>query len=347
MPNTRRILYVDDDAGLRRLAQRELERHGFTVVPAATGDEALEHVREGGFAAVCLDHYMPGLDGMQTLEHIHAIPDAPPVIFVTGAEDGRIAVAALRAGAIDYVFKEAGPHFMALISLALEDAIARNAMKRAKEQAEATLREALARAEDLAQQRALLLRECNHRVANSLQILASLTRLQEAGLEDGPAKDALLAIHNRIAAVAQVHRRLYTSDDVSRIALHEYLGGLVEELGRATAGVRLTLEAEPMTVLTDRAVSLGLIVNELVTNALKYAYPDGRSGAVRVRLSRQEDQGRIAVEDDGVGSDPHALGGTGLGRRVVEAMAMKLGGGVAQRRGARGGTTVEVWFALD
>jgi signal transduction histidine kinase len=68
---------------------------------------------------------------------------------------------------------------------------------------------------------------------------------------------------------------------------------------------------------------------------------------VRVRLSRGDGEGRIAVEDDGIGSDPDALGGTGLGRRVVEAMAVKLGGGVEQRRGPRGGTTVEVRFALD
>jgi two-component sensor histidine kinase len=184
-------------------------------------------------------------------------------------------------------------------------------------------------------------------VANSLQLIASLTRLQESAVQDPAARDALAAMRNRVAAVAQVHRRLYTSDDVRSVALHDYLGGLLDEIGRSVGGRPIQLLAEPMEVAPDRAVSLGVMVSELVTNAVKYAYPAHQDGPIRVRLQVVDGAGLLAVQDEGVGTTAQPTdGGTGLGRRIVEALSASVGGTVTHSAGP-GGTEVSIRFALD
>jgi two-component sensor histidine kinase len=317
-PPARRILYIDDEPGLRRLVQRDLERHGYAVATAADGPAGLVLAAGGGFDAICLDHYMPVQGGLDTIAQLHQLAERPPIIYVTGSDEGRIAVAALRAGAADYVIKEAGGDFLLLLRSAIDSAIEREALRRAHDAAEAAVREARDRAEELASHRAMLLREVNHRVSNSLQLIASLTRLQEGSVQDPAARKALAAMRNRIAAVAQVHRRLYTSDDVSSVALHDYLAGLVAEIARSVGGRPIGFEAEPIEVPTDRAVSLRVILTELVTNALKYAYPAGEDGPITVRLERREDHGLLAgllaVQDQGIGTAVKpSTTGTGLG----------------------------------
>jgi len=342
-----RVLFIDDDAGLRLLATRAFERRGFHVETAADGAAGVACARARRFDAICVDHYMPGQDGLATLGQLVAAgSDTPPVIYVTGSAEGRVAVAALRAGAADYVIKEPGPEFLDLLAAAIEGAIERAALRRDKAAAEAAVRVALAKAEQLAQSRALLLREVSHRVANSLQLLSSLARLQEGSLQPGPARAAIADMRGRIAAIAQVHRRLYTSEDVGTVALDEYLDALVRELDEGVGESRIRFEPARLDVPTDRAVSLGVIVSELVTNALKYAYPEGDAGLVHVRLRRDGDGAALAVEDSGVGVGPDAPStGSGLGKRIVAAMAQGLGGAVEEQSGP-GGTRVLVRFPL-
>ncbi|NKC31333.1 sensor histidine kinase [Falsiroseomonas selenitidurans] len=340
-----RILYIDDDQALCRLVQRALGRMGRQVVTAHDGDAGVRLARQGGFDAICLDHYMPGADGLETLGLLRDQP--APVIFVTGADETRVAVAALRAGAEDFVVKTPGESFLLLLQRAIDGAVDRAAMRRRQTEAEAQVRAALDRAEELAASRALLLQEVNHRVANSLQIIASLTRLQEGAVADPAARAALAAVRHRIAAVAQVHRRLYTSADVRAVALNDYLGGLLTEIGRSVETARIDFTGADLQVPPDRAVSLGVILSELVTNALKYAYPDlPQGGPIRVTLTEEDGAGVLRVEDDGIGgAGAHAPAGTGLGGRIVQAMAQTIGGLVEFAGGP--GSRITVRFALN
>ncbi|NJC34710.1 two-component sensor histidine kinase/CheY-like chemotaxis protein [Sphingomonas jejuensis] len=317
-----RLLYVDDDVGLARLAQKALTRRGFEVEVAHSGAEGLARLDEARFDAVALDHYMPVQDGLATLAQLRTRADAPPVVYVTGSEEGRIAIAALKAGATDYVVKDIGESFFELLAETIEQAVRADRTQREKAAAEAALQIAHDRAQ-------ALLREVNHRVANSLALVGSFVQMQ-ARLVDGDARAALEETQSRIAAVAQVHRRLYTSDDVGQVRLDDYLHGLVDELSRtmASAGraVRIGLVAEPLSVPPDQAVNLGVVVNELVTNACKYAYPDGRPGEIRVAARKiADDSLRLSVEDDGVGwnGEQKPLG-TGLGSRIVRAIAASM-----------------------
>src|SRR6266849_10627552 len=131
------LLYIDDDAALARLVERGLTRLGFTVVHAATGDHGLERLAQGGIDVVALDQYMPGLDGLETLERIMAIPGAPPVVFVTASQDSNIAVTALKAGAADYLVKDVRGDFIPLLQVAVDGALRQAQLQKARDEAEA------------------------------------------------------------------------------------------------------------------------------------------------------------------------------------------------------------------
>ncbi|MBD8619712.1 response regulator [Sphingomonas sp. CFBP 13728] len=317
-----RVLYIDDDAGIRRLAARALERRGYRMTVAETGAEGVVKAAAERFDLIAVDHYMPGMDGLETLDALRRLPDPPPVVYVTGSEEGRIAVAALKAGAADYVVKTVGDDFFDLLAASFEQVRARALLEQEKASAEADLRASNARLE-------ALLGEVNHRVANSLQLVSAMVRLQATALTDPSAREALEDTQRRIQAIAQVHRRLYTSNDVESVDMQEYLGALVDELAETWSTEALpralSLAAEPIRLPTDRAVSLGVIVTELVTNACKYAYPTG-GGEVRVALRRiDDDVFLLAVEDDGCGIPEDAVPrGTGLGTKLIRAMAQSL-----------------------
>jgi two-component sensor histidine kinase len=353
MPN--HVLYIDDDSGVCRLVTRALERDGVSIKTAPDGESGLQMLADDpGFDVIALDQNMPGLDGMATLARIHQMPEHPPVIFVTGEQNSTLAVNAIKAGAFDYVVKDATGEFIPLLKAAFSTAVDAMRMRRAKEAAEAEVRAARDRFEALASERAMLLREVNHRVGNSLQLIASLLHMQGNANPSKAVKDALNNATSRVMAVAQVHRRLYTSDNVKAVAVDQYLAALVEDL-RVSADsdvlAQLTITADPIETDPDRAVAVGVIVNELIMNALKYAYPAG-AGPIRVGLKARDDNSAIvSVEDDGVGMTTHTSGAstrrsTGLGQRIVRAMADKLGGQIEHDRTHRG-TRIEIAFALS
>ncbi len=345
-PATPTLLYVDDDAALARLVDRGLTRRGLKVVHAQSGTEGLARIREGGIDVVALDQYMPGLDGLETLEQILAIPDAPPVVFVTASQDSNIAVTALKAGAADYLVKDTRGDFIPLLQVAVAGALRQAQLQKARDEAEAEVHASRDRYAALAAEREVLLREVNHRVGNSLQIIASLLHLQANSAAQDDVKAALTNAMGRVAAVAQVHRRLYTSHDLKSVVLNQYLDALLEDLRRSAEGnkmSRLTLKAEPIEIDPDRAVAIGIIVNELVMNAVKYAYPDS-AGPIHVELGAQGEDLSLSISDDGVGlngkSDPRS---TGMGQRIVAAMASKLEATV-ERDPNHAGTRIVVKF---
>ena len=324
---TTTLLYIDDDEALARLVDRGLTRRGFHVVHAPSGAEGLARLKQGDIDVVALDQYMPDLDGLETLARIMAVPGAPPVVFVTASQDSTIAVTALKAGAADYLVKDIHGAFIPLLQVAAEGALRQSRLQKARDEAEAEVLASRDRFAALAAEREMLLREVNHRVGNSLQIIASLLHLQASSSTQEDVKAALTNAMGRVAAVAQVHRRLYTSHDLKSVLLNQYLDALLDDLRRSAEGnrmSRLTLKAVQVEIDPDRAVAIGIIVNELVMNAVKYAYPD-QAGPIHVEVGADGDELTLSIADNGVGlgakSDPRS---TGMGQRIVSAMAVKL-----------------------
>ena len=210
------------------------------------------------------------------------------------------------------------------------------------------------RTADLLQERdraEVLLAEVNHRVANSLTLVASLVRLQANALGDQAAKDALEETQARILAISLVHKRLYSSGDVRFVELDGYVASLLEHLetsmrAEGHGGASIRHELEPLKLSTDASVNLGVVVTEWVTNAFKYAYPD-RTGDVRVRLKRLGGgRAELVVEDDGIGREDGApVRGTGLGTRIVKGIAAAMRADVEYLR-RQPGTVARLTFPL-
>jgi two-component sensor histidine kinase len=317
----RRVLYVDDDEGLRSLVRRALERRGYQVTLAATGEDGFAALQAGAFDVIALDHYMPGQGGFETLLQIRKLPDPPPIVYVTGSDESRVAVSALKAGASDYVVKSVGEEFFDLLDSALDQAFEQAELRRRHAKAEADLVTSNERLE-------ALLREVNHRVANSLQLVSAFVQMQASAV-DGVARSALKDTQRRIEAIIQVHRRLYSSGDAESVEMQDYLEALVRELqdtlSSAASPRNLSLVSDPVRLATDKAVSVGVIVNELITNACKYAYRRGEPGDVRIRLTDEGSGLILTVEDDGAGmAEGGVIHGTGLGGRLIKAMAASL-----------------------
>src|ERR1700743_2905352 len=188
-----RILYLDDDPGLGVLLSRALTPHGYAVESVQSGEEAIERLRRERFDVVALDHNLTNEVGLDIIPKVRALPSAPPIIYVTGSEDVRVAVAALKAGAVDYVWKDVQGHYRELLRQAGDAAIAQQKLKRESEEAQRQIVEAKNRAE-------LLLKEVNHRVANSLAIVSSFVQMQAHAIADAEAREMLRETQARITA---------------------------------------------------------------------------------------------------------------------------------------------------
>jgi len=183
--------------------------------------------------------------------------------------------------------------------------------------------------DSLLAQKDLLMREVDHRVQNSLQLVSSFLAIQARDAGAGAVADQLLEARSRLSAVALVHRRLYRDDQIEVIDLSRYLGELMQDLRSSLGeewGRHLTLDLAPVLIPTDRAVSVGLIAAELVINATKYAYPRQNGGAIDVVLEQHGHLLRLIVADRGVGK---AAGGDGgFGSRMMTAVVQRIGGTV-------------------
>jgi PAS domain S-box-containing protein len=194
-----------------------------------------------------------------------------------------------------------------------------------------------------AEHQQMLIHEVNHRVKNSLQLASSLLRLQARRISDPDSRHQLEDATARISAIAHIHQRLYRDKDTRRLNFGAFLSELCADLQASMPQCSLSVKAPEFHVSTDRAIPLALVVNELVSNAFKYAYPDG-GGAIAVEAELHDDTIVIVVSDRGVGIPADfSIDGTGnMGMLLVASLTSQLSGRIEAKRNADGGSTFTI-----
>jgi chemotaxis protein methyltransferase CheR len=227
------------------------------------------------------------------------------------------------------------------ILLAFTDISARRAIEREKE----ILHE---RTEELLRQKGVLLEEMQHRVANSLQIIASILLLKARAVTSEETRRDLQDAHQRVMSVAEVQRHLHVTGGVDQIEVGSYLGKLCDSLSSSMTGesqpIGITVVAQNGRIGSDQAVSLGLIVTELVINAIKYAFPVLKAEAsISVSYEVNGADWKLVVSDNGVGKEavPAPKPGGGLGTAIVQALVKQLAAQMETASGANG-TSVSI-----
>jgi two-component sensor histidine kinase len=226
------------------------------------------------------------------------------------------------------------------ILLAFTDVTVRRDIERHKEQL-------LERAEELLRQKDVLLQEMQHRVANSLQIIASILLLKARAVSSEETRQHLKDAHQRVMSVAEVQRHLHASDNVDQIDVGPYLtklcGSLASSMVAESQPIAVKVLVDDGQIGSDKAVRVGLIVTELVINAIKYAFPDAKADAlILVTYEIDGADWRLSVSDNGVGNKVNdGTRSAGLGTAIVQALVKQLGA-VMETDGHTNGMRVSV-----
>lgn len=329
-----RIVNVDDTPALRYAKGKVLRQAGFTVFDAGTGREALSLIAAQRPDLVLLDVKLPDMSGLDVCEVVKKTYPGTMVIQVSASfVQSADRVRGLQNGADAYLVEPLSP----------DELLANvNAMLR--------LKDAEAQKELLLQQKELLFRELNHRVKNNLQLISSLLSVQSRRISDPMAREEFKTAQQRVRAIASLHSRLYQSmDGIEAVDIHHYLRDLVDQLRALLLAerpkVRLSLACDDIHIDVDRATSLGLIVNELVSNAAKYAFADAAGGNIDVELRVRDGQCLLSVADNGAGRRAKDGDATGVGLKLVSLFAAQLDGAVRETNGT--GLRTEVEFPLQ
>lgn len=261
----------------------------FTVEAVNNLGDALTAISRSELDVVLLDLSLPDSYGLDTLRHVRALSLDLPIVVLTGSADVNLALESLTLGAQDFLQKE--ELSSAMIARTIRYAIER---RRSQQQIVTALRD-----------KEVLLRELNHRAKNNLQVVTSLLSMQARRSEDEGFRSLVDAARARIDSMALAHEQLHASSSLASVDFSSYLRTLADAIHRShggdSRGIRLELMVGKHELPLDRAVPAGLVVNELLGNAFKHAFPAERGG--KILLSLTENQGRLtlAVEDDGVG----------------------------------------------
>lgn len=334
-----RILIVEDEAVVARDIEAMLRKSNYLVAGCAqTGEQALALSRTARPDLVLMDIKLRGpLDGIEAARRIRE-ERRIPVIYVTAYADEELLKRARMTEPYAYVLKPLDPREL---HSNIEMALHRHSADEALRDGERQLRESL-------RDKEILLKETHHRVKNNLQVIWSLLNLQSQHVDDPATKRTFRESQNRIKSIALIHERLYRSQDIERIDMWDYVQGLAVYLfhsyGADNERVKLDNRIRDVHLKVDTAVPCGLIINELLTNALKYAFGEDGAGCIWVDIEKRGETYALMLRDDGRGLpeelDIHNT--ETLGMQLVTGLVGQLGGTITVDRLT--GTTYTIRF---
>ena len=333
------VLQVEDSESDAALVRRHIEKAGYAVYSERVEDA--DHMRaalaRAAWDVIVCDYHLPRLDAPAALAILRDSHQDIPFIVVSGVAGEDLAVDMMRLGAQDYLMKDRLARLAPAVERELRDARIRLEAAHAEKELQESERRNLAQQAVLDRQREslahteTLLREIHHRVKNSLQVVSSLLRLQSRAAANEDTRKLLQDLCNRIHSMALLHETLHDADNPALVNFQKYVDELTRYLfssyGVRGEQIRLHSEMDGLFLHLDVALPCGLIINEAVANSLEHAFPDGRTGDVRIAI-KEEPPGTVMLllSDNGVGLMPGLKpeASRSLGLRLMHMLARQL-----------------------
>ncbi|MGZ4857627.1 MAG: histidine kinase dimerization/phosphoacceptor domain -containing protein [Methanobacteriaceae archaeon] len=322
------ILLIEDNLGdivLFKSMLEDAEDYLHLKVVESLKD-SLKILNKSDFDVIILDLGLPDSNGFETFIQVHNHSPQIPIIILTGLDDEKLGVRAFNEGAQDYLIK--GQIDSKLVHRSIKYAIERQAYLKKRD---------------------LMIKEIYHRMKNNMQIISSLLSLQGDYVEDIKILDILKKSQTRVISMAILHEKLYQSKYLSWINTSDYIQSLVQDLFKThiieEGKITPIIEVDDVKLNIKTAVPCGLIINELLTNSLKYAFPHGRSGEIHVTLKAEDDKFKLTISDNGIGfpEDIDFKNTESLGLKLVNSLTNQIDGNIELDRSQ--GTKFKITFA--
>lgn len=293
-----KILILEDVEYDAELTEYEMRREGinFSSLRVETKNDFINGLEDFKPDIILADHSLPNFDGVTALEITEERYPQIPFIFVSGKIGDEFAVEMLKKGAKDYVFKSNLTKLAPAIKRALSERNELLELKKSKKELQEALKE-----------KEMLIKEVHHRVKNNLMIISGLLELQSHYINDKKDFDFFVESKKRADSMALIHERLYQSTELKKINFKDYIDSLATDLFNTYAidpdEIELIVNAENILLDINMAIPLGLIINELLTNSLKYAFPENETinGVISVEFSKNDNKLILIIKDNGIG----------------------------------------------
>lgn len=286
-------MIIDDEESVTKSLKGVIEPSGFKCITFQEPKAAINRFKKDRFDVVITDYKMENMNGIDVLKTIQKIKPGTPVIIVTGYADTHSAIQAVNYGAFAFLQKPIDiKEIFNILSSVKEN------MKKKTSEKE--------RIVQFKEERENLIKEIHHRVKNNLQIIRSLLKLQIQYVDNSEAIQILNETYNRIYSMALVHENVYDRNRCEKIYFDVYIKKLVKEILKSniqwSAQISLKFDIESIPLEINTAIPCGLIINELVNNAIHHAFPDNKKGTISIVCRYNADQiVELRVKDDGLG----------------------------------------------
>jgi two-component sensor histidine kinase len=347
------ILLVDDEPRNLDALEAILAAPDYRLFRAQSADEALLALLNHDFAVIVLDIRMPEVNGYELAQMIKQRKKNQhlPIIFLTAyLQDDRDVLEGYGAGAVDYLSKPINPLILkSKVGVFVDLFRKTRELARLNEIMESEIEERVAQIRASLREKDILLKEIHHRVKNNMQIISSLLSLQADRARASETQLHLRDVRDRVHSMALVHEKLYQSENLASVQIADYTRTLMDDLlhayasGQAKVQLRFDLDAAALPV--DLAISFGLILNELATNALKHAFSGRDNGEIHIELQTEPTgEIRLRFADDGRGfaTPLNWEQVESYGLSLVRVLTRQLGGRIEMSTGQ--GTTFELNF---
>jgi two-component sensor histidine kinase len=322
------VLLIEDNLGDIVLLKSMLDdaENLFELKIVESLKDSLNTLNKSDFDVIVLDLGLPDSNGFETFIQVHDHSPQIPIIILTGLEDEELGVRAVKKGAQDYLIK--AQINTKLLHRSIKYAIQRQASLKKKD---------------------LMIKEIHHRMKNNMQIISSLLSLQGDYVDDLKILNILKESQTRVRSMSILHEKLYQSEDEYWINTSDYIHRLVQNLFKTHTieGGIITpiIDVENVKLNIKTAVPCGLIINELLSNSLKYAFPQEREGEIHISLKAKDNKFKLIISDSGIGlpEDLDFRNTESLGLKLVNSLTNQIDGKIELDRSQ--GTKFKITFA--